>query len=57
MLDVRRPGVTEAVHALRQQGLISYRRGEIVVKDRKGLERAAGEAYSVPEAEYRRLIG
>ena len=57
MLGVRRPGVTEALHALRKQGLISYGRGKIAVKDRKGMERMAGEAYGTPEAEYRRLIG
>ncbi|MFZ0604708.1 MAG: helix-turn-helix domain-containing protein, partial [Roseiarcus sp.] len=54
---VRRAGVTETLHVLRERGLISYGRGQIAVKDRKGLERAAGEAYGVPEAEYRRLIG
>jgi hypothetical protein len=37
--------------------LISYARGQITVKDRKGMERTAGEAYGIPEAEYRRLIG
>ena len=57
MLAVRRPGVTEALHALRERGLISYGRGQITVRNRKGLQRAAGEAYGVPEAEYRRLIG
>ena len=57
MLGVRRAGVTEALHALRKQGLISYGRGLIAVKDRKGMERMAGEAYGTPEAEYRRLIG
>ena len=57
MLGVRRAGVTEALHALRERGLISYGRGQIALKDRKGLERAAGEAYGVPESEYRRLIG
>jgi CRP-like cAMP-binding protein len=57
MLGVRRPGVTEALHALRERGLIAYGRGQIVVKDRKGMERTAGEAYGTPEAEYRRLIG
>jgi hypothetical protein len=57
MLGVRRPGVTEALHALGKRGLISFGRGQIAVKDRKGLERAAGEAYGTPEAEYRRLIG
>ena len=56
MLGVRRPGVTEALHPLRKQGLISYGRGQIVVNDRKGLERTAGEAYGTSEAEYRRLI-
>ena len=57
MLGVRRAGVTEALHALREQGLISYGRGLITVGDRKGMERKAGAAYGVPEAEYRRLIG
>lgn len=57
MLGVRRAGVTETLHVLRERGLISYGRGQIAVKDRKGLEREAGEAYGVPEAEYRRLIG
>jgi CRP-like cAMP-binding protein len=57
MLGVRRPGVTEALHALREQGLISYGRGQIAVKDRKEMERMAGEACGTPEAEYRRLIG
>ena len=57
MLGVRRPGVTEALHALRKQELISYARGQITVEDRKGMERKAGTAYGTPEAEYRRLIG
>jgi CRP-like cAMP-binding protein len=57
MLGVRRPGVTEALNALRKQELISYKRGDITVRNRKGLERTAGEAYGIPEAEYRRLIG
>jgi CRP-like cAMP-binding protein len=57
MLGVRRPGVTEALNVLRKQGLISSKRGDITVRDRKGLERTAGEAYGIPEAEYRRLIG
>ena len=49
--------MTEALHALRKQGLIAYGRGQITVMDRKGMERTAGEAYGTPEAEYRRLIG
>jgi CRP-like cAMP-binding protein len=57
MLGVRRAGVTDALHGLREQGLISYARGLITVENRKGMERKAGAAYGVPEAEYRRLIG
>jgi CRP-like cAMP-binding protein len=56
MLGVRRPGVTDALNVLRKQGLISYQRGQITIRDRKGLERKAGDAYGIPEAEYRRLI-
>jgi CRP-like cAMP-binding protein len=57
MLAVRRPGVTDAMKALRQRGLISYRRGEITINDRKGMARLASDAYGTPESEYRRLIG
>jgi CRP-like cAMP-binding protein len=57
MLAVRRPGVADALIALRRQGLISYQRGEIMIRNRKGLERMAGGTYGVPEAEYQRLIG
>jgi CRP-like cAMP-binding protein len=56
MLGVRRPGVTDALNALRKLGLISYQRGQITVRDRKGMERTAGEAYGTPEAEYGRLV-
>ena len=57
MLAVRRPGVTDALKALKKLGLIAKgTRGEIRVHDRKGLERAAGESYGIPEAEYRRLL-
>ena len=57
MLAVRRPGVTDALNALRKLEVISYQRGDITIKDRKRLERIAGEFYGTPEAEYRRLIG
>ena len=57
MLGVRRAGVTVALHALERQGLIRASRGEIVVRNRRGIERRAGESYGVPEAEFRRLIG
>jgi CRP-like cAMP-binding protein len=57
MLGVRRAGVTETLHALVAEKLIRSARSEIVVLDRKGLERRAGESYGVPEAELRRLLG
>ena len=57
MLGVRRAGVTEALHILISQGLIKAARGQIVVLNRKGIERRAGNFYGVPEAEVRRLIG
>jgi CRP-like cAMP-binding protein len=56
MLAVRRAGVTEAVHDLQSRDLIEAARGEIVVHDRKGLEKIAGVYYGAPEAEYRRLF-
>jgi CRP-like cAMP-binding protein len=57
MLAVRRAGVTEAVHDLQRRGFITASRGEIVIKNRRGLEKVAGSFYGVPEAEYRRLAG
>jgi CRP-like cAMP-binding protein len=57
MLGVRRPGVTEALQSLKRQKLIETRRNQIVVLNRNGLEKAAGNSYGVPEKEYRRLIG
>jgi CRP-like cAMP-binding protein len=57
MLGVRRAGVTEALHALVTENLIRSARSEVIVLDRKGLERWAGESYGAPEAELRRLLG
>jgi CRP-like cAMP-binding protein len=57
MLGVRRAGVTLALQALEDRGLISTKRGQITVLDRAKLEGVAGDSYGVPEAEYARLIG
>jgi CRP-like cAMP-binding protein len=57
MLGVRRPGVTDALHALEGKGLIRSTRGVLRIVDREGLEVIANAIYGVPEAEYRRLIG
>jgi len=57
MLGVRRPGVTDTIHILEGRGLIQAQRGSIKIRNRQKLERLAGAAYGMPEAEYRRLIG
>src|SRR3954465_4749009 len=57
MLGVRRAGVTVALQALEERGLIATKRGQIVVLDRAGLEAVAGDSYGAAEAEYERLIG
>jgi len=57
MLGVRRAGVTETLHTLVSQKLITTDRGTVVIVDRKGIERTAGDSYGTPEAEFHRLIG
>lgn len=57
MLGVRRPGVTESLQALAKRGLIhSPKNGLIVLVDRDGLRKVAGQYYGVPEREYKRLM-
>lgn len=57
MLSVRRPSVTTALHVLEGNKLVRAERARITIRDRKGLEEFAGDAYGRPEEEYRRLIG
>jgi hypothetical protein len=37
--------------------LISTRRGQLTLVDRKGIEQVAGSFYGIPEAELKRLMG
>ena len=46
MLGVRRVGVTTAANALQKRKLIEYSRGEISIRDEKGLRAAACECYA-----------
>ena len=55
MLGVQRPTVTVVLRALQQEGWISSRYGRIQILQRKRLERAACECYSVIRAHFARL--
>jgi CRP-like cAMP-binding protein len=56
MLGVRRVGVTAAARVLQRDGLIEYRRGELTVCDRAGLESAACSCYASDRQAYARLL-
>jgi CRP-like cAMP-binding protein len=55
LLGVRREGITEAAHKLQAAALINYRRGNISVLDRKGLEKKSCECYRVIRQQYKGL--
>jgi CRP-like cAMP-binding protein len=56
MLGVRRVGITTAANLLQKQGLITYRRGNLSVLDRRGLEAASCACYAADRAAYVELI-
>jgi len=57
MLSVRRAGVTLAMRALQDAGLVRYTRGRVAIVHRAGLERASCECYRVVGAHFARLLG
>ncbi len=56
MLGVSRQSVNVTAGQLQQQGLISYRRGNLRINDRVLLEASACECYAVTKETYERLM-
>jgi CRP-like cAMP-binding protein len=56
LLGVQRTTVSAAAQALQKRGLIQYRRGQITIADRAGLEEAACECYAAVEKHFRAVL-
>ena len=52
MLGMRRVGVNAAAMSLQERGLIDYRRGDMHVRDRAGLEQASCSCYANNQKAY-----
>jgi CRP-like cAMP-binding protein len=57
MLGVQRTGVTAAAGALQRAGLIRYKRGNVTITNRRGLQQRSCECYGISKREFDRLLG
>lgn len=57
MLGVRREGITTAATSLHNRDLIAYRRGNVTILDRRGLESASCECYEADKTTCARMMG
>jgi CRP-like cAMP-binding protein len=56
MLGTRRAGVSEAAGLLKDKGVINYKRGQVTILDREGLESISCECYPIVRQEFDRLV-
>lgn len=56
ILGVRRERVSKAASALQRRKLIAYRRGDVAILDREGLERASCACYQSDLAAYQQIF-
>jgi CRP-like cAMP-binding protein len=57
MLGVRRASVSKVASVAQGAGLIQYKRGNVTILDREGIEETACDCYRIIKAEYDRLVG
>ena len=57
VLSVRRVGITAAASQLQRNGMIEYRRGNLTVLNRKGLEAATCSCCATDKKSYKHFLG
>jgi len=57
MIGVRRATVTQAARTLQRHGIIDYKHGRLMIRDRPALEAASCECYRIMRDTHRHLLG